>query len=303
MNFKRYFLGLILIINGFVLLPTTVIAQNRFVVNDTLQAHKLEDSAIVMFSNNDKMATIALLKQGLVFRKKINFAPKTAVNLWTTAFVHYDLKNYDVALYYLAQAKKYDATNHRIDNLCGHIHRTRGEYVLAKQAFLRSIQQAFANGNYDKAIEFHLEAVRVCTELNELDTAIIIAQKSIQLSKNPLSNAAMYTNVGNIYKDKNDLNKALAMYKIAITLSEQRREQLTNTDLINDNLQHQSGAWSNAGVVYRRQKNYTQALRYTKKCLAIRQKMRDTTALAESYGLMADIYTLQKKLHKSTRVL
>jgi tetratricopeptide (TPR) repeat protein len=299
MYINTYLSFFIILLNGFALCPTQGIAQNRFLVNDTLKARKLEDSAIVMFNNNDKMATLALLKQGLIWRKKINFAPKTAVNLWTTAFVHYDLKEYDKALQYLAQARKTDATNHRIDNLCGQIYRIRGEYILAKQAFLRSIRQAFANNNYNKAIEFHLDAVLVCTELNELDTAIIIAKNAIKMNRVPLTNGAMYTNLGNIYKNKKDWQQALFMYKTTISIGEQARKKMTDAASINQNSLHQATALANTGVVYRKQQKYAEALVYTKKCLDIRQKTQDTTALAESYGLMADIYTLQKNFEKA----
>ena len=297
-QFISKYLPFIVLINAFALHPTRIVAQNRIAVKDTTTAFKLEKLAIDTFGN-DKMATIVLLQQALVLRKAINFGPKIATNLWSTAFVYYDQKNYNTALTYLAQARKYDATNHRIDNLCGQIYRIRGEYVLAKQAFLRAIQQAFANGNYDKAIEFHLDAVRICTELNELDTAIIIAKNAIKLSKDPLANGPMYINVGNIYKDKNEWNKALAMYKVAIKTAEKLHKKLTNIDLIIDNLRHQSTTFANTGVVYRKQKNYAQALFYTKKCLEVRQKIQDITALAESYSLMADIYTLQKNYTKA----
>jgi signal transduction histidine kinase len=165
-------------------------------------------------------------------------------------------------------------------------------------------------GNYAKALENHLQALKLCE-----------IQKYLQGIANN------YSNIGLVYSDKKDYKHALEYFfkgleikekindkrGVAFSLNDigqvyerqgklaQAMQAYQQTVEIRENIQDQHGiatSYNNMGRVYTLQKNYDQALYYLLKAEKAGLRYKDLIVIAETYNNIGSVYWLKKDFHE-----
>ena len=129
-------------------------------------------------------------------------------------------------------------------------------------------------GNYPKALEYWLKALKIDEELN---------------NKKGISSRLGY--IGIVYKEQGDYTKALDYYFRALKM----KEELGDKSEIAKTL-------GNIGTVYHQQANYTKALEMYFKALKIAEEVGDKQKAAIQLGNIGVAYTAQKNYSKALEV-
>tara|TARA_R110002074_G_scaffold104295_1_gene225198 strand:+ start:30926 stop:32488 length:1563 start_codon:yes stop_codon:yes gene_type:complete len=122
-------------------------------------------------------------------------------------------------------------------------------------------------------------------QLNQVDSSFFYLDKAEKLAKNTQSNfvLAMINNTrGLVYMGKAEYEASLAAYQEVMKLAEGK-----NDDKLNDVL---SKTYGNLGGVYYQLGQMDKALETTKKCLALSEKIQDTTDMALNHLRLAMVY-------------
>jgi tetratricopeptide (TPR) repeat protein len=123
-------------------------------------------------------------------------------------------------------------------------------------------------------------------QLNKADSSFSALQQAEKIGKKIKSNylLAMVNNTrGLVYMGKADYDASLAAYLKVMELAEGK-----NDTLLNDVL---SKTYGNLGGVYFQLGNLDKAIETTKKCLALSEKIKDTTDIALNHLRLAMVYT------------
>ena len=179
----------------------------------------------------------------------------------------------------------------------------------------------FQQGNYPKALDYYLKALKIDEELNDKSGM-----------------ADILVNIGIFYKDQGDYPKALDYYFKALKIDEELLEQaqhrrnddeirkeekgiaadLSNIGLtyyeqkdfsktldcyfkalkIDEELENKNGIairLGNIGLVYDAQKNYPKALDYYSRALKMREELGDSYLIAITLSNIGSLYTMQNK--------
>lgn len=125
------------------------------------------------------------------------------------------------------------------------------------------------NGNYDEAIKYVYDALRLFEKIPDLKGM-----------------GSCYQTIGSIHRQRSDFEKSKEFYEKAITVFQNinNEKDLANT-------------YNSLGVLHLSFSKFDEALTYIFKSLEIRKKTNDLFGLSQSYTNVAIIYTNQEK-HK-----
>ena len=164
--------------------------------------------------------------------------------------------NFDSATYYYTKAADMFDTNFQAQ--------------IATGSFL----QAFAC-NYDLALKYCNRALHIAEKNNDsIDIAI------------------SYNNIGSVYSDKGDYDKALEYYNKALTIWKSKLGE-EHTDV--------ARSYNNIGLVYQAKSDYDKALKYFNKALAIQKAKlgEEHTDVARSYNNIGVVYYQKEDYDKA----
>ena len=119
-------------------------------------------------------------------------------------------------------------------------------------------------------------------QLNILDSAIVLARKSLNMSEilnDTEGLARAYSVIGVSFFEYGDYPKALTNYFASLKYL----EQLNNQEQL-------ATIYNNIGNVFRRQDNLNQAIEYHQKALTIRKKLDNKKGIMQSFVNIANIY-------------
>ncbi|MEN8120390.1 MAG: tetratricopeptide repeat protein [Bacteroidota bacterium] len=127
-------------------------------------------------------------------------------------------------------------------------------------------------GDYDKAEEYHLKALKIFNSINNSEGI-----------------SGCHNNLGMIYAIKGDFISAVKHYEKSLVI-----DKKTN------NINGIANSLTNLGNVFQKQGNYNQAIEYYIEVLKIREKLNDKTGIADVYN---NIGALNEKQHEYDKAL
>ncbi|MCU0443615.1 MAG: tetratricopeptide repeat protein [Microscillaceae bacterium] len=222
----------------------------------------------------------------------------------------------------LAQKINYPLGKALTINSLGNVYRLRGDLATATNYFNQALGLAkdlknrtleatayhnlaitnFQQGNYPKALEFNLNALKireavqdlkgVSTTLNNISIVYIVQEnynlaleyafKSLKIhekSQNKAGYSSSYITVGLIYKYMGNFAEASKYFEQALPIKEELQDR-QSIGLI----------YGYMGEICRVRKEYPQAIEYTLKDLQIKQELRNQEGIADNYRSLADLY-------------
>ena len=138
------------------------------------------------------------------------------------------------------------------------------------------------NGDYNPAMKYANDALILCDKLLSINRSE--HSKSIL----NLKRAAAYNNIGIIYKNQSNFDKALENYFTALKIREEAGDK-----------QGIAYSYNNIGIIYYEQNNYSKALENYFASLKIREEIGDKKGIAASYNNIGNIYAEQASLSGS----
>ena len=100
--------------------------------------------------------------------------------------------------------------------------------------------------------------------------------------------SASYNNIGIIYKKKGNLEKAVEYYAKSFKIDEEIGDK-----------KGMGSSYNNIGMIYKGQGNYEKALEYIQKSLKIREEIGDNRGISTSYNNIGTIYFRQGNIEKA----
>ncbi|HEX7415425.1 MAG TPA: tetratricopeptide repeat protein, partial [Bacteroidia bacterium] len=128
----------------------------------------------------------------------------------------------------------------------------------------------FQQGNFPKALDYYLKALKIDEELND---------------KSGIANVLV--NIGIFYKDQGDYQKALDYYFKALKIDEELLEQAQRSGNVNKIREYRKGIaadLSNIGLTYYEQKDYSKSLDRYFKALKIDKELGNKNGIAIRLG-------------------
>jgi serine phosphatase RsbU (regulator of sigma subunit) len=126
--------------------------------------------------------------------------------------------------------------------------------------------------------------------LQDYDVALEFLHKGLahSLGQEGVFEGRFLSGIGNVYKDKNELEVALEYFQKSLKFLEGK-----------NNLVLESKNYSDIGSYYYKKDNYEMALEYQLKSLAIRKELRQSNLYISNYIELAEIYLKQNKLDEA----
>lgn len=174
----------------------------------------------------------------------------------------------------------------------GHVLVTMGKIEEAEIYYRRLLEDLESNRHPDLA-RCYAALGAVADEKGEYDSSLYLFEKALKLSlaapvKRPFHIASNYNSLGEIYRKKGNLKRAIENYDKAL-------------DMLGDNptgksLAKQAVCFNNIGVVCQEQSEYKEALGYFMRAYDIRKKYfpSDETSLGMSYNNIGNAYYFLK---------
>ena len=159
-------------------------------------------------------------------------------------------------------------------NNIGFIHRQHGEIDKALKHFFESL----------KIYEIFFEENKQKKYAEKMDHEIFLNQG--KLFKKGL--AITYNNIGGIYNELGDINKALEYFFLSLELREE--------------IGHKRGmaeSYNNIGLIYKGQGEFSKTLEYLFLSLKLREKIGDKRGMANSYNNIGVIYDNQGNINRA----
>ncbi|MCL2119938.1 MAG: DUF2225 domain-containing protein, partial [Planctomycetaceae bacterium] len=158
------------------------------------------------------------------------------------------------------------------------VHNDKDSQELAAALFFE-----VGRGHQDVTCRYHL-ALSACRR------SVAIYEKV--LGKEHPSTAAMYNNIGVVYKEQGDYDKALEWHLKALAISEK---------VLGKEHPDTAGTYNNIAVVYKNQGKYDEALKWYQKALAIKEKVlgKEHPSTAATYNNIAIVYRKQGKYEQA----
>ncbi len=198
----------------------------------------------------------------------------------------------------MAYSGKYAKLQVRYVELEGMYFKTIGDYVKAHKKYIEALESF-------KALSFKTGIASSLDNLGQLYLIMGETQKAEEYFNNSLkvldsfsnslsmyNKAILNANVGNLFKDKGDLAKALDYQLKAMVIFERMDSTI---DL--------SNVFANIGDVYFAQKNYKNALKYYWKSAEIREIEKRINTLMDSWIGIAACYTAMNKYNRAKEML
>ena len=117
-------------------------------------------------------------------------------------------------------------------------------------------------GNYPKAIEYYLRALKIDEELGD---------------KKGMS--ACYNNIGNVHREQGNYPKATEYFLKSLKIKEELADK-----------KGMSACYNNIGIVHYYQGNYPKAIEYYLRALKIKEEIGDKNGMAAVYGNIASLH-------------
>lgn len=217
-----------------------------------LRKTKVDTAKIMIYNElaqgyqyNDTELGIKYAQQALQLSTKINWE-KGIAQSYSTFGINYYVQN---------ETKKALNAFHLALRYCKNDKKARSK-------ILKNIGAVYNTaGNYDKALRFNLEALKISEEINDKDHT-----------------AKIYTNMGNIYYYLNDTKKAINYYKKSLLIN----QKINNKKSICKNLQNIGSALIIEGKDLEAKKYYTEALK-------IAENFNDKETLLFNYFYLGNI--------------
>ncbi|MBI4929603.1 MAG: tetratricopeptide repeat protein, partial [Bacteroidetes bacterium] len=153
----------------------------------------------------------------------------------------------------------------------------------AKINCLNDLSRELLNkGDYDPAMKYANDALTIC------DRLLSINRPEYSGSILNLKRATAYNNIGIIYKNQSNFDKALENYFTALKI----REEVGDKQGI-------AYSYNNIGIIFYEQNNYAKALENYFASLKIREEIGDKKGIAASYNNIGNIYAEQASLASS----
>ncbi len=121
-------------------------------------------------------------------------------------------------------------------------------------------------GNYEQALQAYSESLKMASKI-----------------KNDLKKVLIYQKIGLIFKEKQDLEKAMHFCLLGIQIAQKKHLQLQTASLTND-----------IGVIYLLKKDPQKASKNHQKALDIYQNIKDSLGTADSYQYLGDVSAAKK---------
>ena len=121
--------------------------------------------------------------------------------------------------------------------------------------------------------------------IGEYDSSMIYAKNALEIAKkNKFKKgiAYAYNNIGNIFSEKGDFQKALENYQISLSI----RQEINDKKGI-------AISYNNYGIVYEAQGNYVEAIKYYFNSLKIKELIKDKKGIAISYNNIGSVFEKQ----------
>ncbi len=183
-------------------------------------------------------------------------------------------------------------------NNIGNIHLYKGDYDNAIAFYLKSLKKfeelrdkqgmsvSYNNigiiydnkGDYDKAIAFYFKSLDITEYI--LSEAKELSEK--QNAQKGMSNS--FANIGIIYEEKGDYDKAIAFYFKSLKID----EELGNKNGM-------SISYDNIGIIYYYKGDYDKAIAFYFKSLQLREELGDQNGMSTSYNNIGNLYLTQNK--------
>ncbi|MBL7885974.1 MAG: tetratricopeptide repeat-containing sensor histidine kinase [Flavobacterium sp.] len=231
-----------------------IFAQDNYIdsLKTVLNTTKTDTTKILLYNElaqsyqyNDTELGLKYANLGLQLSKKISWEKGMAQSYSTFGINYYVQNEIKKALYSFNQALHYCKNDKK-----------------AKSKILKNIGAVYNTaGNYDKALRFNLEALKISEEINDKDHT-----------------AKIYTNMGNIYYYLNDTKRAITYYKKSLFIN----QKLNNKPSICKNLQNIGSALIIEGKDIEAKKYYTEALK-------IAENSNDKETLLYNYFYLGNI--------------
>jgi len=148
----------------------------------------------------------------------------------------------------------------------------------------------YVKGNSKKA-EIYIRVGDLYRQTNEYDKAMAFYNTAMDLSKsakNDKKRAEFFNNVGEVCFRLTNYDQALEFYLKSLKI----REEIHDKKGISDSL-------NTVGNIYFQLKNYNNALDYYQKSLSIRFELKDDVAIAKSYNNIGNMYSMIKDYPKA----
>ena len=207
---------------------------------------------------------------------------------------------YDSSYFYYGKAKEiyeelskqYDQENIWVNlimcsNMLGWILKVQGEYEASIQHFLYAIEIGIKKlgENHKWVASSYNNIGAVYSQKGDYDKALEYYIKSLSIigEKNPLA-AHSYNNIGTIYLDKGDYDQALAYLQKALTIKQQ---------LLGEEDTQIAQYYNNIGLVYKGKGDYDKALEFFQKALSIGLRIlgEDHIYVANNYNNTGTVYS------------
>jgi serine phosphatase RsbU (regulator of sigma subunit) len=191
----------------------------------------------------------------------------------------------------LMQGEKNPKTNSVIYGVYGYVYERMGNYELALENQLKSLEYALKTKD-NKAIANSYNGVGVMHDLlGNYNDALKNYFKSYNILKKDKDESGMQqclSNIGLVYHLKGDFNNAMKYLYMSRELAEKDKTSLGYTS-----------ALINIALVFQQQKNYDKALQLYNECLILYQKQNSKFDIALTYNNIGSVYLEKNDLKKS----
>jgi tetratricopeptide (TPR) repeat protein len=173
----------------------------------------------------------------------------------------------------------------------GICHYAQAEYAPALEAQLKVLKISEnlqnADSRFYNQLQANLNVGAIYKQLDDSEKALLYFEKAKQLAQQEQdegSFAGALTNIGTVYDDQGDLQKAKENYEEALII-------FTNLEDVSS----QSVVCNNLGDIYRKLGKYKESLQYHLKSLKIKKEIGDQRGIASSFSSIALLYMTQEE--------
>lgn len=211
---------------------------------------------------------------------------------------------------------------HQHDSIMNLIQQAEDDSLRALQYL--ELGDLYAYSHQDSAVNFYQKAFRHAqdgghTELagkclnyiavvyiyrSEYDTTIHYLNRSIDLMKKAGDKGGMangYNNLGVIYKNRGNFEKAIEHFRKTASLRQDLEDQLTDPDRKRNNTEKLGQAYNNQGNIYYQFGDYSRAIEYYRKALGYFESIGDSDGISACYNNMGNVFEEQKSYDRATR--
>lgn len=212
-------------------------------------------------------------------------------------------------------------TQHQHDSIMHLIQQADDDSLRALQYL--ELGDLYAYSHQDSAIGYYKKAFRYAqnggyTELagkslnyiavvyiyrSEYDTTIHYLNRSVDLMEKAGDKGGMangYNNLGVIYKNRGNFEKAIEFFRKTARLRQDLEDQLTDPDRQRNNTEKLGQAYNNQGNIYYQFGDYSRAVEYYRKALGYFESIGDSDGVSACYNNMGNVFEEQKSYGRAT---